>query len=354
MTRHRLPGLPALVGFVAACAHGPAVPPVDPCLGLTHSSKAPRRDYAEPEWVVGVGHSTGAFTHEQADQSARAAAAAAVASQLLVRIRSDFTSDESESSAGGGAYEARQKLRSTVDADLPGLVQVATCFDPESLRTTALAAWHRGRGARAMERLLAQSESDAAQGSTRLRGLLADGRILAALDELPALSALQRRLESQRAMATALGASPSGDTAAGGLATLLADVDDQRRLAVVRTGRASEASFAPLGAEAARVATSLGWKVVAEGQSLARLELSVESCQQQSVRAIGAVRASCPVSLALSEGRTGMTSASEQVRLEGAAATTELAVAVAVKQGLIAFEAAAKSLLSPAEDADGE
>ena len=345
----------ALLPLLAACAHAPPAPHVDPCLGLTTTSKAPRRDYPEPEWIIGVGHSTGAYTQEQADESARTAAATAVASQLLVRVRSEFTSDESESSSGGGSYEARQKLRSTVDdIALPGLVQVATCFDPDTLRTTALAAWHRGRGSEAMSRLLTQSRSDAQEGETRLRGLLEDGRILAALEEVPRLAALQHRLEAQATMATSLGATSTDDTTARKLAALLGTIDAERRLAVVRSGRASEAAFAPLASEAAKLATSLGWKVVAEGRALARLELSVEACQQQVVRALGAVRTSCPVTIALSDAKGGATSSSGQVQLDGAAASPDLAVAVAVKQGLRAFEAAAKEVLSPVGDANGE
>jgi hypothetical protein len=86
--------------------------------------------------------------------------------------------------------------------------------------------------------------------------------------------------------------------------------------------------------------------VVAESRALARLELAVEACHEQQVRALGAVRVTCPVSLALSDASGGAASSSGQVTLEGAAATADLAVAVAVKQGLRAFESALEDALA--------
>ena len=91
---------------------------------------------------------------------------------------------------------------------------------------------------------------------------------------------------------------------------------------------------------------------MADGRARVKLTLSVEACQQQQVRAIGAVRASCPLSMALSDAQGGATSASAQLSLEGAAATTDLALGAAVKQGMRAFGQAMKGVLATTERAD--
>jgi hypothetical protein len=339
-----------LAGMVSvACATPKPLPPMEsPCLGLEEPRRAPRRDYPDSEWVVGLGRVSGGWSSATMEERARAAAQREVASQLLVRVQSTLDVTESDSTSAGASSRVEQKSRSVVDElPLPGLRQVQTCFDPATMTTMALAAMHRGEAARALTKLHGDEARQLREQVTELRTLL-DGRsTLQALKLAGGLNEGARRFRAQSLLSAALGLDESEPALVKELSAMLQELAKQKQIAVTRKGRMGEAAFAPLASTATDVATAAGWKAVGAAQALVHLELTVEECQQQRVMQLGGLRVRCALSYALVETKSGQLLDSGQAPpLESVGANEAMALAAAVRQGQPAFQRALSQTLS--------
>ncbi len=327
---------------LTGCAHAPppAAPRESACAALDDRSRPPRRQFPEPEWIVGVGHVSKDWTRPSVDTRAQAEADAQreIAAQVLVSVQSTLDMEERQTN---DAYSSDARLKILTEIEkirLPGIRQVQTCVDPATSEAVALAVLNRAEAMRAIDKMHKKDAEEISGRISQFRSMVSSGRTLQALKETSSLGEEALRFRSQSLMMAALGLEESQPALARDLQAALAELRNQRLVAVVRKGRAQEPVFAPLATEAQSAATASGWKAAAPGRELVRIEISVDECQAQPVVALNALRVRCPASFALVEAKTGeVIESGEAQMLEAVAGNRNAAVADAVRLGLREF-----------------
>ncbi|MEN9800462.1 MAG: hypothetical protein RL653_4159 [Pseudomonadota bacterium] len=326
------------------CATAP-VRPTAPCAHLERADSALRLRYPRELYVVGVGVSTGAWNPEDARAKAEASAKANVAAQLVVNVRSSFTTATSASTSEGSSEEQRWKVEEEVEAvDLPGLSIVETCTDPGNLATTSLVVLERRPAAAAIRGVVAELEGRAQQLlPTVMEGL--EGELPAAhVREAQQVMQDLRKATRLRTVAHVLGApveGPSQEEALRGLERVYREAMTVK-LSVVpeaRSGQVVEPFLKGLKA------TPLSHRADAS-----RFTLRAEAQVQEALRVGPGVKVVLRVRAALLGAGERVLFEGERV-LTGSGRNEESAVRVALGQGAAALEQLAAQVVNSAVDA---
>ena len=333
----------ALVGAVTAltgCAHAPPIvttpiaPPRSVCDDV--GSGEARARFSADRYVVAVGQGASADpTDPESDarNRAEASASARVVSQLLVKVQSDLSVRERESSTGA-SYDTTRRTRTQVErVQVPGLRIVDSCYDPRSGTAAAFAALDRVEAAAA----IAQSQTTEAKAlDDEAQRLLTDeneGRLLSALLRSSALGGRLEQWRRQEALSVALGNAPSLSAGVAALNSRRDQLAGRKLARVVRKGVASEPSFEPLAANIAGAVGGAGWQLAGSGAVPLIILISVDGCTQQPIPMLEATRTRCALSVSLVDAATGAALRTVPLAsLEGVGASRTAALGEAVRQ----------------------
>jgi len=325
--------------LLGGCAHTPAVvlpvaPPRSVCDDV--GSNEARARFASDRYVVAVGQGASADPADpesDARNRAEASATARVVSQLLVKVQSDLSIRERESSTGA-SYDATRRTRTQVErVQVPGLRIVDSCYDPRTGTAAAFAALDRVEAAAALAQTQAAESRALDDEAERLLTDENEGRLLSALLRSTSLGGRLEQWRRQEALSAALGNPPSVSAGVTALNSRRDQLAGRRLARVVRKGVASEPAFEPLASNIAGAVGGAGWKLAGSGAVPLIIVISVDACTQQPIPMLEATRTRCALSVALVDAATGAALRTVPLAsLEGVGASRTAALGEAVRK----------------------